>query len=642
MTTNVAADLEERLKAEFCPPLDSSLVSALLLDFPEPTPADEDQLRTTLQSLASAADGEDELQNASIANGQETNDVDLASPTSDEPIATVHSKRAWKQVNDTKPETSSPSSAPESSAVSDLGDKLEVWDLGGADSRQRRSHDGTAFWNASVASTTSTEDSLDRAAASMTSPHDDDPTIPNDPLALLASLFPSIGLDKLELQLAKADQDLDKCVEELLSVDLLHQLEEEEKSEQEKLINASAAKSAPVDKQAKRRAKQAFKAANKISLTAPQYDSSGPPSPAFSSAFPASQTALSLATPDTNRWASISSEADQLSTLLHVPASRITSTYHACSCSMAGTLSTLLNQLVAARPFEDLAGALELDQQLSAILPSISTNQRRLLLAVTEGDLSDSMDLQRKIEEVEASEGKLTWSELVSSERFNDDPSSAIFTPAIRAKKQAGIGANGINDKLAHVDSEVATYTARECAAFEAEYSQKREEAIRSAMRHFQRGGTAQRGAAYYWAEQGRELDAKRRIWSERHARALVRERQIEKGSYAGSSVNGSQCGGAQNCETVDLHGLSLHHAQLVVKDALNVWYSNLRTKGMQPGQRPLKIVTGVGRHSAGQTPILMPGIIKLLDREGWKWKWDGVGETGKGAVAVVGVIQHT
>lgn len=58
----------------------------------------------------------------------------------------------------------------------------------------------------------------------------------------------------------------------------------------------------------------------------------------------------------------------------------------------------------------------------------------------------------------------------------------------------------------------------------------------------------------------------------------------------------------------------------------------------------PLRIITGLGRHSANQQAILAPAVAKLLDREGWKWRWDGVGGTGgsgenaKGALLVLGV----
>lgn len=37
-----------------------------------------------------------------------------------------------------------------------------------------------------------------------------------------------------------------------------------------------------------------------------------------------------------------------------------------------------------------------------------------------------------------------------------------------------------------------------------------------------------------------------------------------------------------------------------------------------------------------------MPAVVKLLDREGWKWRWDGIGYSagGKGALLVTGVAR--
>ena len=62
----------------------------------------------------------------------------------------------------------------------------------------------------------------------------------------------------------------------------------------------------------------------------------------------------------------------------------------------------------------------------------------------------------------------------------------------------------------------------------------------------------------------------------------------------------------------------------------------------------PLRIITGVGRHSRGGTPILAPAVTKHLDRTGWRWKWDdgplvagGIGPVNsKGAVRVIGVAR--
>lgn len=38
-----------------------------------------------------------------------------------------------------------------------------------------------------------------------------------------------------------------------------------------------------------------------------------------------------------------------------------------------------------------------------------------------------------------------------------------------------------------------------------------------------------------------------------------------------------------------------------------------------------------------------MPAVAKLLDKEGWRWKWDGMGSSygnSSGAVLVTGVLR--
>ena len=57
----------------------------------------------------------------------------------------------------------------------------------------------------------------------------------------------------------------------------------------------------------------------------------------------------------------------------------------------------------------------------------------------------------------------------------------------------------------------------------------------------------------------------------------------------------------------------------------------------------PLRIITGIGLHSKNGTPILLPAVVKMLDHEGWQWRYDDRGvQRAKGvhgAVLVTGVV---
>lgn len=54
-------------------------------------------------------------------------------------------------------------------------------------------------------------------------------------------------------------------------------------------------------------------------------------------------------------------------------------------------------------------------------------------------------------------------------------------------------------------------------------------------------------------------------------------------------------------------------------------------------GPSTLTIVTGAGKHSAGQNPVLLPAVRKLLEREGYDYKYEG-DRWHRGSLTVVGM----
>ncbi|ORY69417.1 hypothetical protein BCR35DRAFT_326384 [Leucosporidium creatinivorum] len=599
MTVSTVA---ERLRAEFCPPLDTSLLSALLLDFPDP-PSTEDEwlLRATLKSLSADVDAEER--------------VEFEDPTAEGRGSDVVSGSNEGSRNARSKGTEGTGGTADRSA-SELGSALEVWSLGGGEDDGERREGGEArrFWQGSTTSAEST---------SPTPPIDyERQEVPDDPLAFLANVFPDLPLGTLEARLSVegASNDLEGIVDDLLSQAFITSITSEESD-----VPTSTTPAPPktkAEKLARRRAKAALKASTTLSLTSTPHLL--PPSQTSATVPPSNDLltpAIALAAPTTNRWASLSSHSTNLSTLLHLPPARITSTYHSCSSSLPLTLSTLLNSLSHSRPFAHLPNAELLKDQLAAVLPKVKDDRLEILLSATEGDLADAMDLQRTIDEIERTEGKLTWSEL-----FEADPQAVPSSSSSTAALSKPISSlPSTSTPSAAAESPEQHYTSLDCYHYAHEFETRRNEAIRSAARHFQRGGRGERGAAFYWAQEGRDLDGKRRVWMERAARAVVRERRIN------------------DKNTIDLHGLTLHHAQTVVRESCNSWWA----ASSSPTPPPLRIITGLGRHSTNNNPVLLPAITKLLDREGWRWKWDN-GPTGgdggpgttRGAVWVTGVTR--
>lgn len=201
--------------------------------------------------------------------------------------------------------------------------------------------------------------------------------------------------------------------------------------------------------------------------------------------------------------------------------------YHQSSSSIARTLSKLLDRLIRERPFSALPEADSLKLQLALILPGVNGQKLEMLLSATNGDLSDALDLNTSIAEIERTEGRLTWTELIAPGSPPPPPpsSSTASAPHTSTSSTAEVLRHR-PDAVTTVARAPETYSHADCVAFEQEFLERRNDAMRSAARHFQRGGMSQRGAAYYWADEGRKLDAKRRVWAERGASALVRERR--------------------------------------------------------------------------------------------------------------------
>lgn len=85
----------------------------------------------------------------------------------------------------------------------------------------------------------------------------------------------------------------------------------------------------------------------------------------------------------------------------------------------------------------------------------------------------------------------------------------------------------------------------------------------------------------------------------------------------------------------VDLHGLNVRDAVRVSRDRVEAWWEGEGREWARAGKvmndGGLRIVTGLGRHSAGGRAVLGPAVGKMLNEEGWRV------QVGNGVVTVVG-----
>ncbi|KAF8587877.1 hypothetical protein K439DRAFT_1658855 [Ramaria rubella] len=131
----------------------------------------------------------------------------------------------------------------------------------------------------------------------------------------------------------------------------------------------------------------------------------------------------------------------------------------------------------------------------------------------------------------------------------------------------------------------------------------QRNEALREASRHWQNRNAKTRGGevAFYYAQKARELQEQQKEWALGAARMMVQEKRSKSNEY----------------NVLDLHGLTISEACIIVKEALSA-------SPPCPAQ-PLRIITGRGQHSVGQVGVLGPAVKDMLRGEGFQvGKMDG------------------
>ncbi|KAH9943824.1 hypothetical protein B0H21DRAFT_747733 [Amylocystis lapponica] len=131
----------------------------------------------------------------------------------------------------------------------------------------------------------------------------------------------------------------------------------------------------------------------------------------------------------------------------------------------------------------------------------------------------------------------------------------------------------------------------------------RRREALREAGRAWQKGSSKTRGGevALFFAERARDLQQRARLEQLDAAREMVQAKRTT----------------SANRDTVDLHGTTVVEAIQIVKDILNVERAT--------PSKPLYIITGRGKHSVNGVGVLGPAVKSALADEGWTvGKWDG------------------
>lgn len=297
------------------------------------------------------------------------------------------------------------------------------------------------------------------------------------------------------------------------------------------------------------------------------------------------------ATRPVSRWDQMSSEVDWIVRVLSVSKATAQSVYHAHNSSLPAALNTLLETV----KWED--GSAHPDHQdnharLFKSFPGLGSIKINYILDATKNQLTLANEVAHVLSAWRPTIGSVT-----SSLQHTN-----ISAPS-KSQRDSPVVGEGM--------------TADECRAAAAEFASKRDAAFRQAATAYQRSKSdgLMGGTAMHYSQLGRDFDAKMRSYN-------IRAAQLSSTQRSGSS------------DDLDLHGLSVHEGLLVVSEGVTTWYA--KTRMLETGElvKPLRIVTGLGRHSVGGEARLLPAVKKYLDREGWHY------ETSGGALLVTGLLK--
>lgn len=282
-----------------------------------------------------------------------------------------------------------------------------------------------------------------------------------------------------------------------------------------------------------------------------------------------------------SRWSQIDAEVDWISHALSLEKTVVASCYHE-HVSLPATLNALL---------QDKKGSSEVDEEevkrLSGRYPLSRQRIIDILRATT--DVSVAGEVCAVL---------AAWSPTIGT------VTSSLKKTSISAPTKGGL--LFAPPAAQHTTSvPTTTLSALECRELASEYARKRDEAFKQAAQAHQASrATKQSGSSSYYAQIGREMDAKMRKF-----KFLAAERGTVDARGTETDHDGVRV-------SVDLHGCTVHEALVILKRDLTSWYASPKTG-------PFTVITGVGNHSTGSAKLL-PVVQKWLSRDGWRYQVHG------------------
>ena len=402
---------------------------------------------------------------------------------------------------------------------------------------------------------------------------------------LLAETFPNLRSDLVAYTLKKCNDDLGKATDELLN----HvYFEDVRASPTEEVPVAKGIDAFSEDHHVPQRGKKGkSKKKQKVNLYASDTTTSG--------------SDVSLATP-TNRWLNTSQDVGFITSRTNLSNKTVSSIYHESGASLSATILAVVRKDMKAHEKDgEPDPALVQDAiALNAEFPTIDLELTLALVRITDPSVVKAHDLAKALTEQPASETSakggikldLRYAPIDLSDPASETPQLPALPSSLRPHSTASV-------------------------------ARERGEAFQKASAAYRKGKSSglMRGAAAYYAQEGRDLSANLKVLNEADADALV--------SSQSSATH------------LDLHGVTVASATRIAKQRTQTWWESLGERkipewgGARGGAGGYRIVVGLGRHSVDGRGKLGPAVAKALVSAGWKV------EVGSGELLVTGLARR-
>ncbi|CAD0087717.1 unnamed protein product [Aureobasidium vineae] len=303
--------------------------------------------------------------------------------------------------------------------------------------------------------------------------------------------------------------------------------------------------------------------------------------------------------PSTNQWQTAKGDVDFISDRANIPAQLVLSLYNQEDRSVSRTISAILKTFLPEDPRSEEPGVQVDASVLGQEYPGLAPEYLVALIKLTQPSMTAARELAKAL----------------TTKPLTHETGSRVIIPQyapVRISDADDFNQSGFDTDTSTVDfGSASASTAKLRAARQAAMDQARAAYRKS------RSDRLMGGAAGYYSQVGRD-----------HGAALHQSQAAEANAIVSAQSSAFE---------IDLHGVTVENAVRIARQRTNAWWNGLGENkvngrvGADQRASGFRIITGVGRHSAGGKGVLGPAVKKGLEQDGWRL------EVNSGAITVRG-----